>query len=151
MTNLRFLTASLVVGLSATAALAQSAPVVVAQYDRDPALASAVSDAVVSNADAAFEFCQAATGRDQTTQVYVGAGLAAAYSEFVGVNDRANAAAVANVACGCGENVAVSFSNSVGVPLGDVCSTSWSGDYAGVKPYLWRLLATGGGNGVSRN
>ena len=138
-------------GFGAVAAYAQSANAVLARYGDDPALARAVSSDVAQQPGAAYGFCQAATNRGQVVQVYVGSGLAAAYTELVAVNDKDGAAEVAQVACGCGKQVSVSFSNSIGVPLGDICSNSWSGDYAGVKPYLWRLLATGGGNGVSRN
>lgn len=152
MRSLKVMMAVAVVsGLGSALAFAQSANSVLARYGDDPALSRAVFDEVSQQPGSAFGFCQAATNRGQVVQVYVGSGLAAAYSALLEQNDQTGAAEVAQVACGCGDQVGAAFSNSVGVPLADVCSTSWSGDYAGVKPYLWRLLASGGGNGVSRN
>ena len=151
MKMVRVLTLVMATCMGASLANAQSANAVLARYGGDPELTKAVATAVANNPNAAFGFCQASANQGQTVQVYVGAGLAGAYTELMAVNDEAGASAVANVACGCGDQVGASFSNSIGVPLADVCSNTWSGDYAGVKPYLWRLLATGGGNGVSRN
>jgi hypothetical protein len=147
MNRVKLITAVMASCLGATLSHAQSANAIFALYGSDPQLATAVTAMVAEAPSAAYGFCQASANQGQSVQMYVGAGFAGAYADLVAAGNEAGAREVAQAACSCGANISTAFSNVVGAPVGEVCSSSWAGDYARVKPYLWRLLASGGGAG----
>lgn len=147
MDRIKLMTAVMASCLGATLSHAQSANAIFARYGSDPQLSTAVTAVVAEAPSAAYGLCQASANHGQSVQMYVGSGFAGAYADLMAAGNEAGAREVAQVACGCGANISTAFSNAVGAPVGEVCSSSWAGDYAGVKPNLWRLLASGGGAG----
>lgn len=139
--------------LMASAANAQSASSVLARYGQDPQLSAVVASEVAADPQEARDFCSAASNQGEVAQVYVGAGLAEAYRVLLDGDDATGAGMVLQTACSCSGagSVAASFANSVGGQVGDVCSSSWSGDYAGTAASLFSINASGGGSSVSRN
>lgn len=135
--------------LTATAAYSQSADMVLARYSQDPRLSTIVADEVASDPHAAGAFFAAANDQDETTQVYVGAGFAAAYRVLMEGSGSTGAGIILQTVCTSTGSVFVlsSFANSVGAPADEVCSVAWSGEYVATVPSLFRINASGGGSG----
>jgi hypothetical protein len=128
-------------------------------------LASAVGADVAANPSCAQDACNIASGiaaspvsSSATSKAIItpvasgaraiGAGLAQAYSQFVGAGDAEAAGSVADAGCGCGGGVSGAFVGSVGSQACSVYNgseTTYGG--MGTVGSLFYIRAAGGGGG----